>query len=80
MMGVTASVSAPIARWAHGTPSTSLVGARTYVVKPGDTLWSIASASAPDRDPRVTLAEIGSANDMGATLVPGQVLVIPKIG
>ena len=78
-VGVTVAVSGPIARQAGGTP-TKVASARTYVVRPGDTLWSIASTSAPDRDPRAIVAEIGSANEIGSTVVPGQVLVVPDAG
>ena len=54
---------------------------RTYVVRPGDTLWSIATRVEPSTDPRVVVDAIGSANgvDPGA-LVPGQQLAIPSVG
>jgi hypothetical protein len=79
-VGVTAAASGSIVRGLVGATSPRLVSTRTYVVSPGDTLWSIASASAPDRDPRETVAEIGAANGVGPGLVPGQVLVIPGPG
>lgn len=45
------------------------------VVEPGDTLWSIASAAAPQRDPREVVFDIRRRNHLGsAALVPGQVL------
>jgi nucleoid-associated protein YgaU len=72
--------SGPIARAVDASPSPRLVGTRTYVVRPGDTLWSISSASDPERDPRAIVAEIASANHLGSTLTPGQVLVIPEAG
>jgi nucleoid-associated protein YgaU len=50
----------------------------TYVVRPGDTLWSIAVGVASDSDPRAVVDAIARANGMdGATLVPGQALMIP---
>jgi Tfp pilus assembly protein FimV len=54
---------------------------RTYVVRPGDTLWSIATRLEPSTDPRVVIDAITSANgvDPGA-LVPGQQLSIPSAG
>ena len=54
---------------------------RTYVVRSGDTLWSIAARFAPASDPRVVVDTIASANgvDPGA-LVPGQRLSIPSVG
>jgi LysM domain len=38
------------------------VAGRSYVVQPGDTLWSIAVEIAPDRDPRAVVAELRAAN------------------
>jgi nucleoid-associated protein YgaU len=51
-----------------------------YVVRPGDTLWSIARRII-DGDPRALVDAIQAANgaDPGA-LVPGQVLLIPAAG
>jgi LysM repeat protein len=47
-------------------------------VAPGDTLWSIANAAAPDRDPRVVIEEIRQLNDVpGDTLPIGVVLRVP---
>jgi Tfp pilus assembly protein FimV len=44
-------------------------------VRAGDTLWSIASRLAPQRDPRAEIAELQRLNRLGsAALVPGQVL------
>lgn len=51
-----------------------------YVVRPGDTIWSIAQhASEPGADPRVLAQRIVDANrvDAGA-LLPGQALRIPE--
>lgn len=50
----------------------------TYVVKPGDTLWGIATRIAPGEDPGVLIDGIEDANGVDAgSLVPGQQLVIP---
>jgi nucleoid-associated protein YgaU len=51
-----------------------------YVVRPGDTLWSIARGM-QDGDPRPLVDAIQAANraDPGA-LVPGEVLLIPAAG
>jgi LysM repeat protein len=50
---------------------------RTYVVKPHDTLWSIA-ARAYGGDPRAGIWKIEQANHLaGATIVPGEKLVVP---
>jgi nucleoid-associated protein YgaU len=50
---------------------------RHYRVKPGDTLWSIAERSVPG-DPREGVWELRERNELAsATIVPGQVLVLP---
>lgn len=49
---------------------------RRYVVQPYDTLWAIAAKGYSD--PREGVWEIQRRNDLqGATIVPGQVLVLP---
>jgi len=49
---------------------------RRYVVRPYDTLWSIAASGY--NDPRQGVWEIKERNSLrGATIVPGQVLVLP---
>jgi len=56
------------------------IPSRRYVVRPGDTLWSIARGI-QDGDPRPLVDAIQVANraDLGA-LVPGEVLLIPAAG
>ena len=50
---------------------------RVYVVKPHDTLWSIA-AKTYGGDPRAGIWRIEKANHLaGATIVPGEKLVVP---
>jgi hypothetical protein len=47
-------------------------------VGPGDSLWSIASETAPDRDPRAVIEEIRELNGMtGDVLTIGVVLRVP---
>ncbi len=47
-------------------------------VRPGDTLWSIASTAAPDRDPRTVIEDIRGLNDLpGDTVRVGEVLRVP---
>jgi LysM repeat protein len=47
-------------------------------VQPGDTLWSIATRVAPQRDPRAEVAALQKRNHLAdVALVPGQVLQIP---
>ena len=48
-------------------------------VGPGDTLWSIASQAAPDRDPRDVIEEIRALNEVpGGVLPVGIVLRVPS--
>jgi nucleoid-associated protein YgaU len=55
-----------------------LAGVTSVVVQPGDTLWSIASPVAGDRDVRATVAQIRRLNGLSsARLVPGQTLQLP---
>jgi LysM repeat protein len=50
---------------------------RVYVVKPHDTLWSIATRTSGG-DPRAAVWKIQQANHLaGATIVPGENLVVP---
>jgi hypothetical protein len=47
------------------------------VVKPGDSLWSIAAKLEPGRDPRPVVDELTAARG-GAPLVPGEVVTLPR--
>jgi LysM domain len=50
---------------------------RSYRVKPGDTLWSIAERTFPG-DPREGVWELRERNDLeSTTILPGQVLTLP---
>jgi LysM repeat protein len=58
-------------------PSGGAGGSRTYVVKPADTLWSIAVATYAG-DPREGVWKLEHRNHLTApTVVPGQRLVVP---
>ena len=63
--------------WAAFARSSDASGPeQRYVVRPADTLWSIAASRYGD--PREGVWELRERNDLaGTTLVPGQVLVIP---
>ena len=53
--------------------------ARTVVVQPHDTLWSIATRTAPRRDPYAAVAEIQRLNSLkGYVVHPGETLVLPR--
>ncbi|HXW35673.1 MAG TPA: LysM peptidoglycan-binding domain-containing protein, partial [Acidimicrobiales bacterium] len=56
--------------------SQSLSPHSIYVVRPGDTLWSIAERLDPGGDPRPVVAQL-SARLHGDTLIPGQALRLP---
>ncbi len=58
------------------TPEGQLNESVSVVVQPGDTLWGIASALAPEGDPR---ALVGQLSDLagGSQIQPGQQLVVP---
>lgn len=61
-----------------GSPALELAGRSTVTVHSGDTLWSIAEALAPHSDPRAVVDALQEANGLAdASLVPGQVLVVP---
>jgi nucleoid-associated protein YgaU len=51
---------------------------RGYVVRPGDTLWTIAAAHYGG-DPREAIWEIRQRNGLDGSLIrPGQQLVLPR--
>jgi LysM repeat protein len=53
--------------------------APTVVVQPHDTLWSIATRTAPRRDPYAAVAELQRLNDLSGYVVhPGDTLVLPR--
>lgn len=50
----------------------------TVTVQPGESLWAIAGAVAPERDARDVVAEIVQLNNMSAgAVLPGQQLFVP---
>ena len=51
--------------------------AELYVVRPGDTLWSIAAARYGG-DPRAGISKLQQRNDLAGTMIaPGERLVLP---
>jgi hypothetical protein len=57
------------------------VARRIYVVRFGDTLWSIARGISPSADPRPIVDAIARSNAVAVgSLVPGQTIVIPLSG
>jgi Tfp pilus assembly protein FimV len=80
-IGLVGVLSGPVAHAVGVAGAPEAKAARTYVVRAGDTVWSIATRFEPSTDPRVVVDAITSANgvDPGA-LVPGQQLSIPSVG
>ena len=79
--GLAAVLSGPVANAVGVGGAPEEPPSRTYVVRPGDTLWSLAARFAPRTDPRVVVDAIASANDVDpGALVPGQQLSIPSVG
>jgi LysM repeat protein len=52
--------------------------APVHVVEPGETLWGIAAALAPQADTRLIVARLAELNGLASAEVrPGQVLLLP---
>ncbi len=80
LLTLTLALGLPAAANALHAPKAAMrpVAARSYVVRDGDTLWSIATQVAAGRDPRVVVQRLTAANHLvEASIVPGQVLVLP---
>jgi LysM repeat protein len=55
-----------------------MAGSSSVVVRPGDTLWSVASTVAGDDDVRAVVDRIREVNGLrGSAIRPGQVLLLP---
>jgi hypothetical protein len=81
---LTVSLALVAAAWAGpavralGSPGTpARVSQTSYVVREGDTLWSIARQLAPGTDPRPVVDLLSATNGIHAgRIVPGQTLVV----
>jgi len=63
----------------HGRDGGGYQGMHQIVVRPGETLWTIASQAEPTADPRQVIDEIMTANSMTSTVVvAGELLWVPK--
>jgi Tfp pilus assembly protein FimV len=81
VVGLAGVLSGPVAHAVGVGGSTQAKPPRTYVVRPGDTLWSIALRTSPSVDPRLVVDAIASANEVDpGALVPGQQLRVPAVG
>ena len=69
----------PIAGALAERPRLDAAAHSSYVVRSGDTLWSIAERLAPGRDPRPLVDAISATNRVDpGSIVPGQTLLIPS--
>ena len=60
-------------------PSAVRAGMRQVVVKPGQSLWSVALNAEPKADPRVVIQQIMEFNALGSqVVVPGESLWVPR--
>jgi LysM domain len=90
MLGLVAAVAVSVLAWlavagqAHasshvqqpGRPPVS--GVERVVVRPGDTLWSIAVRAQPSADPRAVIAQISEINALASPAIQaGEVLWVP---
>jgi hypothetical protein len=63
----------------HGQARAGFQGMHEVVVRPGQTLWSIASAAEPTADTRAVVQEIMTANALtSANISAGQLIWIPR--
>jgi nucleoid-associated protein YgaU len=70
-----ALVTGPVA---HAFSGPDHARVRHYVVRRGDTLWSIAHAVQPGSDPRAVIEIIQRSNGLaGDSIVPGERLTVP---
>jgi hypothetical protein len=62
-----------------GTPAGPGRGAAKVLVRPGQSLWSLAEAYDPDADPRSVIQEILQLNPAATDQIqPGQLLWVPR--
>jgi hypothetical protein len=75
---VTALASGHAQATNHGEPRAGYQGMHEVVVRPGQTLWSIAAAAQPTADLRNVVQQIMSANALGSPSISvGQLLWVP---
>lgn len=81
ILALTAFLTGPVSHALVAGAEVRRAPHRTYVVRPGDTIFSIASRAASDgADPRPLVDAIEGANGIEAgQLVPGQALLIPSV-
>jgi len=71
----------PLGRLGGQERAAGSAAAHRYVVRPGDTLWSIAKRVAPGRDPRQVVDTLAALNHVDpGRLVPGSTLLVETPG
>ncbi len=81
VLGVVLSspVAGALGRHTGSASGSSRGAAHVYVVRPGDTVWSIAEQVVAG-DPRSMVDAISRRNHLGpSVIIPGQSLVIPHV-
>jgi nucleoid-associated protein YgaU len=74
---VAAAWAGPAVRALGSTEDPVRIARSSYVVREGDTLWSIARRLSPGGDPRPVVDELATSNGVDAgALMPGQTLVV----
>jgi hypothetical protein len=64
---------------AGGSPGHPYQGLRAVVVRPGETLWSIAQRAEPGADPRAVIQEIIDINALSSgSVAAGERLWVPR--
>jgi hypothetical protein len=77
LLSLSGFLNAP-AKASESVSELSLTPTVTVTVQPGESLWAIAGAVAPERDPRDVVAEMVQLNNLdGARVRPGQTLFVP---
>lgn len=72
------AIAPPASQAADPAPAGVDSGPPVAVVRPGDTLWSVAARHRPSRDPYSMIEEIRRLNDLpDHTIHPGQELILP---
>jgi hypothetical protein len=67
------------AKAADSVSELSLTPTVSVTVQPGESLWGIAGAVAPERDPRDVVADIVQLNNLdGGKVMPGQQIFVPS--
>ncbi len=81
LVTVISLIAASVAQATSHGPSPRAAGQNLIqvVVRPGQTLWSVAESADPDQDTRVVVQQIVDLNSLdGATVFAGQQLWVPR--